>query len=140
MVLIIFLGKEIPLAILFCIFVNFRPNCLHNEYKSPVAFHDMTSYNDEIDRVIRQVLYSDKKPYKFRQLRRELGKVMNRPNISFDTFSLHLKRMVFGRILQKNGKDYSLTKECRNKMEKGSSIDSRSYNYLNRSIDDNHFR
>jgi hypothetical protein len=99
----------------------------------------MTLYKDEMDCVIRQIFYSDKKPYKFRQLRRELGKVMNRPNISFDTFSLHLKRMVFGRILQQNGKYYSLTKECRNKMDKGLSIDSRSYNDLNRSIDDNHF-
>ena len=97
----------------------------------------MTLYKDEIDRIIRQILYSDKRPYKFRELRREVGKIMNRPNISFDTFSLHLKRMVYGRILQQNRKGYTLTKECRNKMERGLSIDSKSYKYLNRSIDDN---
>ena len=65
---------------------------------------DVTLYNDEIDRVIRQILFSDKKPYGFRELKREVGKVMNHPNISFDTFSLHLKRMVYGRIIQKNAK------------------------------------
>ena len=97
----------------------------------------MTLYKDEIDRVIRQILFSDKKPYGFRKLRREVGKVTNRPNISFDTFSLHLKRMVFGRIIQKNAKGYTLTQTCRNKMEKGLSIDPKSYKYLNRSVDDN---
>ena len=97
----------------------------------------MTLYKDEIDRVIRQIFYSDKKPYGFRELRREVGKVMNRSNVSFDTLSLHLKRMVYGRILQQNGKRYTLTKECRNKMDKGEPIDAKSYMYLNRSIDDN---
>lgn len=101
----------------------------------PYHLIDVTLYNDEIDRVIRQILFSDKKPYGFRELKREVGKVMNHPNISFDTFSLHLKRMVYGRIIQKNAKGYTLTKECRNKMERGSSIDSKSYKYLNRSID-----
>jgi hypothetical protein len=97
----------------------------------------MTLYKDEIDSVIRQILCLDKKPYGFRQLRREVGKVMNRPNISFDTLSLHLKRMVYGRILQQNGKRYTLTKVCRNKMDKGLPIDAKSYMYLNRSIDAN---
>jgi hypothetical protein len=96
-----------------------------------------TLYNDEIDRVIRQILYSDKRPYKFRELRREVGRIMNHPNISFDTFSLHLKRMVYGRILLQNEEGYTLTKECRNKMNRGLSIDSKSYKDLNRSIDAN---
>jgi hypothetical protein len=61
---------------------------------------------------------------------------MNRSNVSFDTLSLHLKRMVYGRILQQKGK-YTLTKECRNKMDKGLPVDSKSYKYLNRSIDAN---
>jgi hypothetical protein len=95
----------------------------------------VTLYKDKIDRVIRQILYSDNRPYKFRELRREVGRIMNHPNISFDTLSLHLKRMVYGRILQQNGKGYTLTKECRNKMDRGLSIDSKSYKYLNRSID-----
>jgi hypothetical protein len=99
----------------------------------------MTSYKDEIDQVMRRILYLDKKPYKFRELRREVGKVKKRTNISFDTFSLHLKRMVYGRIIQQDGKYYTLTKECRNKMEKGLPIDSKSYKYLNRSIDANHW-
>ena len=104
--------------------------------KHPYHFIDVTLYKEEIDRVIIQILYSDKKPYGFRQLRREVGKVMNRSNVSFDTFSLHLRRMVYGRILQQKGK-YTLTKECRNKMDKGSPIDAKSYKYLNRSIDAN---
>jgi hypothetical protein len=104
--------------------------------RHPYHLINMTLYKDEIDGVIRQILYSDKKPYGFRQLRREVGKVMKRPNISFDTFSLHLKRMVYGGVLKQDGK-YTLTKEWRNKMEKKLPIDSKSYKYLNRPIDDN---
>ena len=103
----------------------------------PYHFIEMTLYKDEIDRVIRQILYSNKKPYRFRELKREVERIMDHPNISFDTFSLHLKRMVYGRILQKDRKYYTLTKECRNKMEKGLPIDSRLYKYLNRPIDAN---
>ena len=58
------------------------------------------------DRVIRQILYSDKKPYGFRELRMEVGTVMNRSNVSFDTLSLHLKRMVYGRVLKQRWKVY----------------------------------
>jgi hypothetical protein len=105
--------------------------------KHPYHLIDVTLYKDDIDRVIRRILFSDKMLYGFRELRREVGKVMNHPNISFDTFNLHLQRMVYGRIIQKDGKYYTLTKECRNKMEKGLPIDSKSYNDLNRPIDSN---
>jgi hypothetical protein len=105
--------------------------------KHPYHLIEMTQYKDEIDRIIIQILFSEKRPYKFRELRREVGRIMNHPNISFDTFNLHLKRMVYGRIIQKSAKGYTLTKEWRNKIERGLSIDPKSYKYLNRSIDDN---
>lgn len=92
-------------------------------------------YKDKLDHVIVDILFSEGS-HGYKDLKRNVEQYLqSQHSISDNTFSHHLKRMEYGKVIRKIGKTYSLTDESKNIMLKERLIDTKKYRYWNRPID-----
>lgn len=93
----------------------------------------MVPYKDIIDYAIEDILYFAG-PCRYLVLKRRLEQYLRLTNLSFKTFDNHIQKMVNGGILEKRGRFYRLTEESRNRLGRGETIDTKSYNWRRRPL------
>jgi hypothetical protein len=101
----------------------------------------MVLYKDVIDHVTIEISYNaGDKGYTYLGLKRRLDGYF-KTNLSFKTYNNHIQHMLIGRILEKNERLYSLTRECRleykSRLERGETIDTKNYKWRRRPIGTN---
>ena len=93
----------------------------------------MVPYKDIIDYAIEEILYYAGR-CRYLDLKRRLEQYLNCKNLSSKTFDNHIQKMVNGKIIEKREEFYRLTEGSRNRLGRGETIDTKSYNWRRRPL------
>jgi hypothetical protein len=85
-------------------------------------------YIDVIDYAIEEILYYEGQ-CRYLALKKRLEQYLNCKSLSFKTYDNHIQKMLNGKIIEKREKFYRLTEGSRNRLGRGETIDTKSYNW-----------